>query len=171
METFVKSLSKFDLECLHKVILWEKAMRHYQMKNNIIKQCVTNTQYIYDCINRNFPNLKPKAEAVIVAIEHKEKKALEFVTHVVVLLKDFYIVDASYETKHQQPTYFFSIKEMLDAVLRNNTLDKPLLKYLIEHYIKLNKLAREINNGEFLICDKEFYNKQADYVEKSCKDV
>ena len=28
------------------------------------------------------------------------------------------------------------------------------------------KLAEQINNGEFIICDKQFYNNQADYIEK-----
>jgi len=44
-------------------------------------------------------------------------------------------------------------------------------KKTISEFINFTKLAERINNGELLICDKKFYDNQADYIESIIKKL
>ena len=50
----------------HKIAQIVLIMREYQKQNNIKDNCMTNTQYLYDMITKNYPNTNIKASAIIV---------------------------------------------------------------------------------------------------------
>jgi hypothetical protein len=143
-----------------------KAMHGFQERNNIKAQCLTNTQYLLDCIKKNFPHIKAKARAVFVINEDTYTKTLEVINHVVIDIEDNYVLDPSYETASMKNTRVFG-----DFVVFKNTLinvDLPFKK-ILQEFISLNNQVNDMNNGKLVICDKDFYNKQADYVESMYK--
>jgi hypothetical protein len=48
---------------------------------------------------------------------------------------------------------------------KSRPIFKEKFKKSISDFLDFIKLAERINNNEFLICDKKFYNDQADYIE------
>jgi hypothetical protein len=155
------------------------SMREFQAKNNIKNQCVTNTQYLYDVIRKNTTN-NVKVKAVIVASSNNETNTFFCVGgHLVVELSgpdELITIEPSYDVfSLKDKSYFDNIKDFTNMFKDSNNnydYDKEqkiivtdLIEQSIRHFIKFKKLAEQINNGELLICDKEFYNNQADYIE------
>lgn len=142
------------------------SMREFQKINCIKEQCVTNVQYLYDCIKmNNLYNLKVKVKPVIVVSFDKETKTIICVGgHLIVESDDGTIFEPSYDIfRLKNKTYFYNIKNLMDSY--DNEL-KTDIKTIICLFIRFVKLAEQINNGELVICDNEFYNNQADYIEK-----
>lgn len=141
------------------------SMREFQEKNCIRKQCVTNTQYLYDCIKMNTLS-DVKVKPVIVLSTDKETSTFTMISgHLVVVLLDDNetIIDPSYDVFIlQNKSYFDNIKDLMDNC-DNET--RQFVKKGISDFINFITLAERINNGECVICDKEFYNRQADYIE------
>jgi hypothetical protein len=138
------------------------AMYTYQRDNLITSQCVTNTQYMYDLMKNKYPQEDIKTVPVICYAEHDEEQCCVVVAHVVVECNGS-VIDPSYETVSQNCSYIFTLQEFLKRV--------PQLQYkwkrtIIEKFVDLSKLTERINNGEFVICDKEFYKEQHFFVEK-----
>ena len=52
------------------------SMREYQKENNITKQCITNSQYLYDIIKMNSSN-NVKTKAVFVFSDKNEEDAIQ----------------------------------------------------------------------------------------------
>ena len=134
-------------------------MIQYQRDNQITKQCVTNTQYLFDCINQERKN-KAKAKAVIVFMRNDD--SLTITAGHILVEYDNTLIDPSYEiSKNENAEYYDSIK-----VLRKRyELSTSELKFLIETHSRFIKLADRINSGELTISDLDHYNKQADYIE------
>lgn len=136
-------------------------MLEYQKINNIENQCVTNSQYLYSCIKHNLPDMLPKTIPVICVLADDNKVVYGFITHVVVVVNNK-ILDSSYQSSSRNPLYFENLKEVFDLV----DLDNIQKKFLTEQFINLFNLTKKINAGELIICDKDFYYSQHEYVSK-----
>jgi hypothetical protein len=138
-------------------------MREYQKKHDIKDQCLTNTQYAYDCWkNMGVPSVKAKA---VIALGEIDDGVLVLVMGHVLLSVDGLYFEPSYRVfSLKNVAYYDSIKDLKDNV-SNDLLKQYDLRQILKHHISFVKLAEGINNGELLICDKKYYDDQADYVE------
>ena len=74
------------------------SMREFQKENNVKKQCVTNSQYLYDCIKHNSSKTNIKVKAVLVFSSDDDTNIGVLVTgHLVVVLDDDVLIDPSYD--------------------------------------------------------------------------
>jgi len=159
-------------ELISNVIL---CMRDFQEKNCIKKQCVTNTQYLYDCIRMNTSSKVKAKPVIVVSIDDELHTFLCVGGHLVIVLDDDTIIEPSYDIfSLKNKSYFDNIKDFMNSFdnksnCMNEELNKEftfMLKKSVGHFLNFIKLAERINNGELVICDKDFYNNQADYIEK-----
>ena len=140
-------------------------MREYQKKHNIKRQCVTNCQYLYDTFKANYPLNNVKVKAVI-GILPNEDETIIYTGHVVVEV-DEVIFEPSYEVYSiRKIEYFDNIKQFKNVFAFPNKND---IKDIIKEFICFTKLADAINNGEYIVTDKDHYHNQADYVEEKIK--
>ena len=161
-----------------------ETMRKYQKENNIKKQCLANCQFLSDSIKETFRhngadyNLV-KVRAVYVFGNNNEEKISKFLGgHVVVVLDDDIFYEPSYDIyslKNKQ--YFTNFSELRDFINTFNNKDELLqhtldCNTLISQNIKFTEYANQINNGKLLdLPDKEYYNKQADYIETNVEGL
>jgi len=140
-------------------------MHEYQAKNNVIKQCITNAQYLYDSIKHSnwSSNVIPKA--VIVIYDIPDKNEVHYAIHMVVQWKNK-ILEPSYEYAHLQNTqYLDNIDNVMKSIKLNNPeFSKDFAAGIITNYLRFVKYAEQIEAGKFLV-DREYYDIQADYVE------
>jgi len=145
------------------------SMREFQEKNGIKKQCVTNTQYLYDCIKMNFNNANVKAKALLVASLDIESGTFVITAgHLVVILDDEIIIDASHDVfSLKNKTYFHNVNDLISNFHHKDKLRTNFdIKELIHNHLHFMKLAEQINNGACIKSNKKFYNDQADYIDK-----
>jgi hypothetical protein len=146
-----------------------RAMRDFQEKNCIKSQCMTNAQYLYDIIKHNSSrNVKVKP-VIVVSIDYETETTTCVGGHLIVELDDDTILEPSYDVfSLKNKSYFDNIKSLMDSYeneLKIISELKSILKESISLFITFVKIAEQINNGELLINDKEFYDNQADYIE------
>lgn len=142
------------------------AMLEYQENNNIREMCVTNVQFLYDLIISN-TNLKVKAKSVICIYQDEINNSTYFISHMILAFDNGDILDPSWEWSCKNVKYYDNIKSCIDSCY--NLPPKEFLYKCINENIKLQKLANDINDGNFTITCKDYYNKQADFVEKKLK--
>jgi len=153
-------------------------IRYFQKENNIKQQCITNTQYLYDCLTHS--NIKFKIEVIpVFVVSRKDKEELRiFNGHLVVKLEDE-ILEASndiYTLKNKE--YILTIKDYINFSKYNKSEkyisgdnmkdeynENECIKKSITTFLEFVKYADKINNGGLLYCDKEYYNNLADYIE------
>jgi len=142
-----------------------QAMMVYQKKHNIKKGCMTNVQYLYDTItNSPHPYSSVKAAPVICFINDVSPAGVGncFGGHLIIETErdnKTEIIDPSYEvTSLKNKLYYKTIAEFKLA-------GGPIDKELIELFLTFKNLADQINDGVGIVHDKDFYNKQADFVE------
>ena len=137
-------------------------MREYQEQNNIKNNCSTNTQYLYDCITKNFPKTNVKACAVIVVSNN-----IIVAGHLAILLDDNIIIEPSNDIFIKTNKLYYN---NLNIFLKEyNYIDKDFLKDICNKYLDFVKLSNKINKGSILINDKDYYDSQADYIENKLK--
>ena len=144
-------------------------MREYQQINNITKQCITNTQFLYDCFKCNgFTKAKPKAFIIYSECKYGDEEAGVFIFHLALLLDDT-VIEPSYEIhKLEKKEYFTNIQEILPLL---NKAKKENKQHMIKQFLKFLDFERRMIEGDLLIANKEFYYKQADFVELNCKKI
>jgi len=148
-----------------------RVMREYQKMNNTIEMCMTNTQTLYDIIKASFPDVDVKAKAVICcntidanADDHDRTPILKQTIHLMIIADGVYY-EPSYELYSSRDIqYFSSIKNLLEGVIPN-TLIKDNLKDTLQSFLRFVEHEHNINNGDFLITDKDYYNNQLDYIQ------
>ena len=146
-------------------------MLEFQKANGIVKQCVTNTQYLYDVMKANLPPQIPiRAEACVVIVEHPEIGTIEFISHLALSFEDR-VIDSSYEIySKENKSYYTTIADLMNVVehgyFEKKEGGQSLLREIVSNHIDFVGMAKRINDGGLLVCDKEFYNAQADYVER-----
>ena len=143
-------------------------MKYYQKNNNIKGQCVTNSQYLYDNIKQNYPDKKIIAKPVIVVCNNVNYPAI--IIHMVIYDEETKkIYDPSHEINSLPNTHYFdsihSLKKSVDNITKEDML------YVIPRFLNFITLAESINNGDLVITNKEFYDKQADFIEKTYYDL
>ena len=149
------------------------SMREFQKENNIRKQCLTNSQYLYDIIKMNFSSSNVKTKAVLVFSGDDEANVGTIVGgHLVVILGDETVIEPSYDIFClKNKSYFDNIKDFMDAFVDKVELKNRLdVKKIVSEHISFMKFAEQINNGEHVITEDKFYNEQADYIEKVYRD-
>jgi hypothetical protein len=143
-------------------------MRQYQKENNIKRQCITNTQFLYHLIKDN-SNSKVEVKAVIVYGTNEEEDALVVVEgHLVIIIDDDVMIDPSYDVFNiKNNNYCYTFKEFIkvfnDIKILKETLD---VKKMIQTHINFTGYANDINNDIFTITEREHYDKQADFIGK-----
>lgn len=151
------------METVKEIILFP--MLEYQKSNNIKGQCITNVQFLYDRITKNSKHINPKARAVICFYNDHDIKASIFIVHMVIIINDE-VVDPSFEIYSKEGVKYFDNWSTLEY---NIKIPDNLKHGLLSNLLKFIKLSDEINNGGLIITDKDFYNKQADYIEAQRK--
>jgi len=136
-------------------------MRKYQKINKVEDQCMTNCQYLYDCIKFNNIDVKLSVRPIYVVSIDEDTFTL-MGGHVVVMLGDT-LLEPSYDVHTMKnKKYYHNISDVLSEYKIH---DKSVLKNAIKNHINFQKIADEMNSGLILIASKEHYHKQADYVE------
>lgn len=147
------------------------SMRQYQKENDIKRQCITNTQYLYDLIKTNtLSDVKVKS---VLVVGHKNDEELCLISgHLVVVLDDGLVIDPSYEIACiENRRYFDNVNDFLKCIGKVDRSQFYVdVKTMIKNQLVFMKYAEKMNNGDCLVVDKDFYNKQADYIEEKYKD-
>jgi len=138
-------------------------MREYQKKHDIKYQCLANTQYAYDCWKRNGVS-SVKAKAVIALGQNDDGATVLVMGHALLSVDGLYFEPSFQVSSLKNVAYYDSIKDLKDNV-SNAILKQHDLRQSLKDHISFVKLAEGINNGELLLCDKKYYDDQADYVE------
>ena len=141
-----------------------RVMREYQKMNNTIEMCMTNTQTLYDIIKASFPSVDVKAKAVIAVNEIEPPSGVIKQTIHLIIIADGIYYEPSYELHAVKPNYFTSVKNLLEGFVPN-TLIKDNLKCTLQSFLIFVEHEHNINNGDFLITDKDYYNSQLDYIQ------
>lgn len=174
MVIIIPPLSKEEQPMILKNII--SYMREYQRIHNIKKKCVTNTQYIYDILS-NCPYIDEKekkeikAKALIVAILDENNNIFGLCPHVVLIWEEN-IIDTSYEIFSLPNTHYY---DNIGCILKNIPIEAKskqslLFENVLKNMVGLIKTVEKINNGTFIV-EKEYYNKQAVYVEEKLNDL
>ena len=145
------------------------SMREFQKEKFITKQCVTNTQFLYDIITTNCIGIDVKVKAVIVVSTDDETNSFTFVGgHLVLVLNDETIIDPSYDVfSLKNKSYFHNIKDVMDSFdNKSKEIIKTKFKNEMGFHIQFMKIAEQKNNNKHIITEKQFYHNQADYIEK-----
>jgi len=150
-------------------LMWD-----FQESKNITKMSIPNTQYLYDCININLPETKPRAKAVFCCALNSDTQLMRIIPHLAVeILKadteeKTLMIDPSYETSSMDGIYCLTVYEMLNKIPEDSEIST---REYIQEFIDLTKVAEKINNGERPSEDDIYYNEQADYVDANCVDA
>ena len=136
-----------------------RCMHSYQKENNIKKLCMDNATFFRDSINASF---NENAEAITVFAVFEKNKDLCVCVHMVVKITDIQIIDPSYEIAcNDNVEYVRDIKTLLKMKLDLKEEDK---KHLITKFLRMKQYEDRMKT-ELLIVNKEYYNKQADYIQ------
>ena len=142
-------------------------MRNFQKHTDVKGQCVTNAQFLFDIIKGNRIG-SATAQAVIAISRDLEANTIQCMSgHVIIVLvvNDTVIrIEPSYEVFcNENTTYFYNIKDFMNSV-PPSAKEVFTKKEVFTNFLAFVKLAERINSGELVICDKQFYHDQADYV-------
>jgi nucleoid-associated protein YejK len=139
-------------------------MYQYQKNNNIVRKCLTNTQFLRDSIV--FSGKKAMVRAVFA--QYTFDRTLYLVVHLVVETNGI-IIDPSHEIAQHKPTYYDKIHQLpkLSSTIEIAGLSR---KDMIKHFLSFSSHADEINNGVCIVNDLEYYHGQADFVNGNTDD-
>jgi hypothetical protein len=167
----VHSLDSMDNETqelvLANTILY---MREYQHLHNIKKQCITNTQFVYDILSLRYGTDRIKATAVIVIGEDEQGRNYICDGHMVILF-DETIIDPSYELYSLKNKKYFSTIANYKSYISYAQDETEKYKNTIKQHLTFRKLAEEINSGGFVIVDKTYYIQLTDYIDKQITEM
>jgi len=157
-----------------------KNMIEYQVKNNITSQCLSNAQYLYDCLKASKIGKAVRVKPVIVISPEKNEDGhinWNIVSsHMVVIMTTETNSELLIECSHEvallkNRRYFDNVKDLLSN-FDESFSRKSLSEWInIKAFITFIKYADEINRGEFLIADRDNYIAQADYVQEKMKSI
>lgn len=169
------NLNEFQTRKLQLIV---SAMREYQRQNEIKKMCINNTQYLFDLLKVLIPEHKVEIKSVIgFCADDENDICITISGHLVIYVNNEYVIDPSYD--------IFKIEHVLNSNLQvyaniidfKNTIgdenykvlykERKVLdeKKLIKDAIQFQRFAKEMNEGTFMITDRDYYDNQADFVE------
>lgn len=155
-------------------------MIEYQAKNNITSQCLSNAQYLYDCLKGSKIGKAVRVKPVMVVSPEtvKDGKTIWNIvsSHMVVILTTETDSELVIECSHdvallKERSYYDNVKDLLSN-FDESFSRKSLSEWInIKAFLTFIKYADEINRGEFVIADRDNYLAQADYIEKKMKNI
>lgn len=142
-------------------------MRQYQKENGIKEQCITNTQTLYSILTDNkIDNVSAKA---VFVLTNDIDNGISILCggHIVVMI-DGTIIEPSYDMFCRKEIYYFDNAKSLINSLSTEDREKikGQFKKIFGDHIRFLEYEKKINNGEFVICDRSYYDQQLDYVLK-----
>jgi hypothetical protein len=135
-------------------------MRQFQKDNNITKQCMTNSQYLYDTIKMNSSYTNVYIQPFMVCYSKINGLFSCMCIHLAVVIDDEILEPSNEIYELNDAVYCKNVSQLKGCLSRREYIKK---------FIDFYKLAETMNNGQCIVADKDFYNKQADYVEKMKK--
>ena len=161
-------------------------MREYQRYHKVVGCCMTNTQTLYDIVKSTYPDADVQAKAVIcinavdtddpefeqmcclTSMPDDTKTPIMKQTIHLMLKVDGVYYEPSYELYKVSPSYFTTIKNLLEGV-EPNTLIKDNLKATLPAFLHFVNIAERINAGEGLITKDNkygevYYKNQINYL-------
>jgi hypothetical protein len=141
-----------------------EVMLEYQRINNIEKQCTTNTTIMYDilrCCGMKDVKVRP-----VIVIGTRNKILTIVKGHIVIDIGNDEFIECSYDVSIiEDAQYVDNIKDLI-FILPN--IPPDFKKEIIKSALDFQKIANDINNGEFFINSREVYHGQLNYIEKKC---
>lgn len=157
-------------------------MIEYQKANNITRQCLTNSQYLYDCLTKNKVGKKVVAKPVIViswnyADEGENIKNWNIVSnHMVIVLtteenKEM-VIECSHEiASMENKMYFDNVKSLMENCSDKESKKKIMENLNLEAFVDFIKTAEMMNNDKLVIACEKKYEAQADYVHEEMRKL
>jgi len=140
------------------------AMIKYQKENNITRECVTNVQFLYRIVKTNFPELSVKVIPIIYFNDFRTKSG-EFYDikiqtgHLVLEIEELGFLECSYDMldRLKTATVYKTVKECVEN--EPFFANKEAKKMLIENVLYFQKVANDMNAGEIMINDFNYFAK------------
>lgn len=150
----------------------KELLRKYQKDNNIKGQCITNCQILFDLFNtfiKPLLGIEMKAKAVMVVCNFDNLQATGIVQGHLILDLDGESIEPSYEIFiFPKPIYFDNIKRFNDCVKWDKATSKEEelqnKKDTFTKFLDFKKIADEMNEGKFIIVDRDYYHNAIDYL-------
>lgn len=164
------------------IMLIHHYMIEYQKANNITRQCLTNSQYLYDCLTKNKVGKKVVAKAVIVitwnyADEGENIKNWNIVSnHMVIVLtteenKEM-VIECSHEiASMENKMYYDNVKSLMENCSDKESKKKIMENLNLEAFVDFIKTAEMMNNDKLVIACEKNYEAQADYVHEEMRKL
>ena len=160
-----------NIPCYIRKIL--ATMYTFQKKYEIKNECMTNAQYLYDSLRLSGFHVRacPLLATSYTKIAGSDDYEFNVVAgHVGLLLDNRIIIDGSYDIMSSPNVQYYTTIANLFETHPHLKNDKKFAMYVVEGLCIFQKIANRINNGELIVNDKDFYHKQADYVESVLKN-
>ena len=162
--------SNSDILSINRIFEIAATMREYQAKHNVKGQCMTNAQYLFDIIKINTGVKITVKNVIAIGYNPVNDQTVCIGGHLVIVFDnddEENVIDPSYEVfSLTDKRYYDNVRDFMNDIKskdRSNLKDD--IKECIGKFLRLDPIAERMNNGEFMIADKEYYNKQGDYVE------
>ena len=148
------------------------AMYDFQKENNIERMCVTNCLYLHDQLVRNQLVVNKQVKAFyVVGYSTRLKKRAVCPGHVA-LVCNGKIVEPSYEIYElKEKRYFECFQALKNDTRTPNFNGKEEVSAMLKKHLNFIKIANRINGGEFYITDKDYYNRQAHFIEDKLRFI
>jgi hypothetical protein len=140
-------------------------MREYQRLNGITKKCVDNNQFLLDIINVNGGEVEVKPYIVVYT---KNDVSFIMTGHLAINFKgDDDIIEPSYEIwSLPEKAYFGNIEHFVKSCsFPSAEMRREMIQETAKDFIDFVDLARKINSGELVLTDRNYYDRQADFIE------
>lgn len=132
------------------------SMRDYQEINDIKNKCLDNCQFYYDILKNVF--VKRITFKPVFVLYNCEDTTIVHIH--MILLFDEALIEPSYEIfKKKEKLYYGTIADVRDLISKKD----------IQTFLKFIRCAEKMNNNEFIITDKKYYQSQAEYVQSKNK--
>ena len=159
------SIAGIPQASLDSMLLLLDLMYEYQKPRNINSLCITNAQTFYDMVinSKLCPPNKVSVKAVMVAGVN-ERDTLVFVpNHMVVFVGDK-ILDPSYNTSCLKDSIYTDNLATLFSKFSKKNFKNYDLRNSLDLFVRMKEWETKMNNNEFVITDKTYYNDQLDYL-------
>ena len=131
-------------------------MHSFQEENKVKGKCVDNALYLHARLKTIGVHTKFKA---VIAVSIEERRVCA--GHIVLEGPGLLFEASHCEASMQNVKYFDNFSKFLSC-----KPDKSLTKDVLNMFIHFSKIAERLNDGAFLV-DRDYYDKQADYLEKN----
>lgn len=140
-------------------------MRDYQKSRGIKEGCVANVAYLYDAVRKCDSNISVFPAAVFCRLGKNAK-----ITPHLVLVVDGEPIDPTFSVakgmRESSSDYFFTVKDFRDHLAADS---QSLTKELVQLFVQLINIAKDIYEGTGMFRSLELYTEQAEYIKRTNK--